>query len=122
MTAEFLSSGRPDLALSLRNMQSAWKQIAHERVQERLDGLFFRVSLYGISRGASRDVYREYSEQEKRSRNSSSKVTSRELEDAVFALENNVVQRAFEIYEDEAPEKPIQSRDLLWQQNEIPDR
>ena len=95
-------------------MQSAWKQIAHERVQERLDGLFFRISLYGISLGASGDAYREYSEQEKRSRNSTSKVASRELENAVLALENTVVQKAFEVYKDEAPERPIQSRDLLW--------
>lgn len=105
---------RSDPAPLLRNMQSAWSRIAHERVQERLEGIFLRLTVpfLGVSRGTSGDLYEKFSEQAKRSRYS--KVVSRELEDALLALESNIVKKALGIYEDEGPERPIKSNDLLW--------
>jgi hypothetical protein len=113
MTAQFSSSGGIDAAL--RNMQSAWKRIAHERVQARLDGMFTSMIFrFVVSRDTRGDLYEKYREQARRSQNSTSKVVSRELEDALRALENDIVEEGFYIFEDESPEKPIKSSDLLW--------
>jgi len=116
MAAHFFGSGRSDPELGVRNMRSVWERFPHERVQERLKGVFVRLTspLFRVSRGTSGDLYEKYSEQAKRSRNSTSKVVSRELEDALRAMEDNVVEMALDIYEDEAPEKQIKSSDLLW--------
>jgi len=114
MAAQFFGSSRSDPELVIRNMRSAWERIAHERVQERLKAVFLHLPFLRVSRGISDDPYEKYSEQARRSRNSTSKVISRELENALRALENHVIQEALEIYEDEAPEKPIKTGDLLW--------
>src|SRR5690242_11449624 len=108
-------SRRFDPELLTRNMRSAWDRIAHERVQERLKSIFRLISLsFGTSGGSSGDLYERYSEQAKRSRNSTSHIVSRELEDALHAIEDNAIQKAFDIYADESPEEVITSFDWLW--------
>src|SRR5437667_7070883 len=105
-------SATADLERALHDAKSLWDLIAHERVKERSQGVF-GLGLY-LSSGARDDAYRAYSALASRLRNSNGKMPSRELEEAVFTLEDRCTQAAFEIFEDEAPERPIRNINLLW--------
>jgi hypothetical protein len=109
-----MSPDYEDMQTRLREAEHMWGQIAHERVKERLDRLF-AVGAFRIGFGADQDeAYKTYSEQASKLQNSTSRIAPRELEEAVFSLEDNYVQRALEIYCDETPERQITDLTLLW--------
>ena len=97
-----------------REAQSIWDQIAHERIKEQLGRVSFRTSLDGLFPSPRGDAHRAYSEQASKLRNSTSKIPSRELEEAVFRLEDISIQAAFDIYQGEIPQKEIMNTTLLW--------
>jgi hypothetical protein len=104
----------PNLERALHEAKSLWDLIAHDRVKDRLEKIFFHLSfgrVFGVGRG---DTHREYSAVASRVQHSSSKLASRELEEAVFRLENAAIQKAFEIYEDETLQRRITNVQLLW--------
>ncbi len=91
-----------------------WNQIAHERVKERLNMVCSRMELHFVFDRTRGQAYREYREVESRVKNSASKVPSRELEDAIFKLEDEFVQDSLTIYEEETPQRKITHAGLLW--------
>jgi hypothetical protein len=104
----------PDSQIRLYQVQLKWNQIAHERVKERLDRIVTMAAFRSGRRLPQDSAYEAYSEQASRSKHTTSCIPSRELEDAVFCLEDQYVQEALEIYCDETPEREITDSALLW--------
>jgi hypothetical protein len=98
---------------STERARTVWNQIAQERVSERLEGLVSRVSLYPLRSGRAGEIYRNYLAQGARSQKSIGKVPSRELEDAIFMLEDVLVEQALAVYEEEIPDRKVSSGALL---------
>jgi hypothetical protein len=76
--------------------------------------MFAVAAFRGGFRPAKDEVDQAYSEQASKAKHNTSRIVSRELEEAVFRLEDNYVQKAFEIYCDETPERDITDPTLLW--------
>lgn len=104
----------PDWEHTLAESKFLWDQIAHERVKERLPRVFYHLSLGRKYLDGHPDAYDVHRELASRLRSSADKTPSRELEAAVFNLEDTYIERAFKIYEDETPQKQITNVQLLW--------
>jgi len=99
-----------DLQARIRHAEFMWQQIAHERVKERLDTIFAVAAFRSGFQPREDDLSAAYSAQVSRFRNITSRIVARELEEAVFRLEDDRVQSAFEIYCDETPQRKVIDR------------
>lgn len=91
-----------------------WRQIAHERVEERLDKIFVLAAFRSGFRAPQDDLLSAYSAQASRFKNSTSRIVARDLEEAVLKVEDNHVQSAFQVYCDETPQREVTDTTLLW--------
>lgn len=109
-----MSPNYDELQARAQQAELMWRLIAHERVKERLDRLFSVAAFLSGWRASEDEAYRTYASEASKLQNSTSRIPSRELEEAVFRLEDAYVQKALEIYRDETPRREITDVILLW--------